>query len=300
MSILEEEQTEEWKKVLRSAFIAGMTGTQEERIQACVDVGYYYMCYAPISLYKYYSDKPRNLEAVKNNKMWYSAPCDFNDVFDCDLAINSKEILNGVLQMVPDKRGIRVGSQMWKQLNGSVNQQIKTFQADFEGLRTKMGIACLSEADNSLLMWAHYANNHRGMCVEYELLEFNSRLGFSPVPIIYSDERVSIHTFETLEQDIQGKFIESLTSKSADWSYEREWRIIREDSACGDKWDVEKKGALLDAIRPKSVTLGCMATSEFEKEVRKYCEVSRINLFKMQKNPDRYSLEKVPLLQYLE
>lgn len=300
MSILEEEQTEEWKKVLRSAFIAGMTGTQEERIQACVDVGYYYMCYAPSSLYKYYSDKPRNLEAVKNNKMWYSAPCDFNDVFDCDLAINSKEILNGVLQMVPDKRGIRVGSQMWKQLNGSVNQQIKTFQADFEGLRTKMGIACLSEADNSLLMWAHYANNHRGMCVEYELLEFNSRLGFSPVPIIYSDERVSIHTFETLEQDIQGKFIESLTSKSADWSYEREWRIIREDSACGDKWDVEKKGALLDAIRPKSVTLGCMATSEFEKEVRKYCEVSRINLFKMKKNPDRYSLEKVPLLQYLE
>lgn len=67
MSILEEEQTEEWKKVLRSAFIAGMTGTQEERIQACVDVGYYYMCYAPSSLYKYYSDKPRNLEAVKNN-----------------------------------------------------------------------------------------------------------------------------------------------------------------------------------------------------------------------------------------
>lgn len=300
MSILEEEQTEEWKKVLRSAFIAGMTGTQEERIQACVDVGYYYMCYAPSSLYKYYSDKPRNLEAVKNNKMWYSAPCDFNDVFDCDLAINSKEILNGVLQMVPDKRGIRVGSQVWKQLNGSVNQQIKTFQADYEGLRTKMGIACLSEADNSLLMWAHYANNHRGMCVEYELLEFNSRLGFSPVPIIYSDERVSVHNFETLERDIQGKFIESLTSKSADWSYEREWRIIREDSACGDKWDVEKKGALLDAIRPKSVTLGCMATSEFEKEVREYCEASKINLFKMHKNPERYSLEKVPLLQYLE
>lgn len=300
MDDFKEENAEEWKKVLRTAFITGMSGNEEDRMQACADVGYYYMCYAPSSLYKYYRDNPRDLDAIKNNKMWYSAPCDFNDVFDCDLAINSKEILNGVLQMVPDKRGIRVGSQMWKQLNGSVNQQIKTFQADFEGLRTKMGIACLSEADNSLLMWAHYANNHRGMCVEYELLEFNSRLGFSPVPIIYSDERVSIHTFETLEQDIQGKFIESLTSKSADWSYEREWRIIREDSACGDKWDVEKKGALLDAIRPKSVTLGCMATSEFEKEVRKYCEVSRINLFKMQKNPDRYSLEKVPLLQYLE
>lgn len=297
MSILEEEQTEEWKKVLRSAFIAGMTGTQEERIQACVDVGYYYMCYAPSSLYKYYSDKPRNLEAVKNNKMWYSAPCDFNDVFDCDLAIDEKEIFNSVLQMVPDKRGIRTGSPIWKQLKGTVNQKIREFQAEFEELRTKMGIACLSEAYDSLLMWAHYANNHRGMCVEYELLEFNRQLGFSPVPVVYSDERVSIHTIETLERDIQGLFVESLTSKSPEWSYEKEWRIIRDDGACGDKWEAKKNGALLAAVRPKSVTLGCMAKPEFEKLVKAYCEENQINLFRMERDKTLYRLLRIPVVQ---
>lgn len=300
MNVLIKENNEEWKRVLRSAFITGMTGNEADRIQAFVDVGYYYMCYAPTSLYKYYSDHPRNFEAIKSNKMWYSAPCSFNDVFDCTLTIEDKDIFDSALRLIPDKRGIRVGSQMWKQIKGTVNQQIRSFQSEFEDLRTRMGISCLSEEDDSLLMWAHYANNHRGICVEYELLEFNKQLGFSPVPIVYSDERVSIHTLETLESDIQGFFVESLTSKSPEWSYEKEWRIIRDDGACGDRWNAEKKGALLDAIRPKSVILGCMVEPDYEENVHKYCEESRINLYKMQKSRERYCLEKVPILQYEE
>ena len=297
MDDFKEENAEEWKKVLRTAFITGMSGNEEDRMQAGADVGYYYMCYAPSSLYKYYRDNPRDLDAIKNNKMWYSAPCDFNDVFDCDLAIDEKEIFNSVLQMVPDKRGIRTGSPIWKQLKGTVNQKIREFQAEFEELRTKMGIACLSEAYDSLLMWAHYANDHRGMCVEYELLEFNRQLGFSPVPVVYSDERVSIHTIETLERDIQGLFVESLTSKSPEWSYEKEWRIIRDDGACGDKWEAKKNGALLAAVRPKSVTLGCMAKPEFEKLVKAYCEENQINLFRMERDKTLYRLLRIPVVQ---
>ena len=186
---------------------------------------------------------------------------------------------------------------MWKQLKGTVSQKIREFQAEFENLRTKMGIACLSEAYDSLLMWAHYANNHCGMCVEYELLEFNRQLGFSPVPVVYSNERVSIHTIETLERDIQGLFVESLTSKSPEWSYEKEWRIIRDDGACGDKWEAKKNGALLAAVRPKSVTLGCMAKPEFEKLVKAYCEENQINLFRMERDKTLYRLLRIPVVQ---
>lgn len=149
-------------------------------------------------------------------------------------------------------------------------------------------------------MWAHYANNHCGICVEYELLEINRQLGFSPVPIIYSDDRVCVHTLDpnTLEKDIQGIFIESLTSKSPEWSYEKEWRIIRDDGACGNKWDAEKKGALLEMIRPSSIILGCMAKPEFEKAVREHCEECRINLYTMKKDKGRYRLEKVPVILF--
>ncbi len=39
-------------------------------------------------------------------------------------------------------------------------------------------IACLTETEDSLLMWSHYANNHCGMCVEYDLLSINEQLKF--------------------------------------------------------------------------------------------------------------------------
>lgn len=295
-----EVNNEDWKKLLRSELINGIIGTCEKQDDVFSQVGYYYMCYAPAFLYKYYNDNPEKLETVKNNKMWYSAPNNFNDVFDCDVVIDEKEIINSVLQKFPDKRGMRVGSQMWRQLRETMNKKIRSLKFTFEDLKKQMGISCLSESDDSLLMWAHYANNHCGMCVEYELLEINEQLGFSPVPVIYSDERVKFHlnNIDTIESDSTSVFVESITSKSPEWSYEREWRIIRDVVACGTDWNPEKKGALLEMIRPSSVILGCKVKPEFENSVYDYCEKSRINLYKMKKNKDLYKLEKIPILQF--
>lgn len=298
MTDFEEINNEDWKKILRSELITGIIGNPQEKNDAFAQVGYYYTCYAPSYLYKYYNDT--KLETVKNNTMWYSAPCKFNDMFDCDISIDEEEIFHSALQMVPDKRGVRPGSPMWRQLKQTVSAGIRSFGSTIENMKTTTGISCLSESDDSLLMWAHYANNHCGMCVEYELLEISKQLGFSPVPVIYSDERASFRSInqDTIEADATSVLIESLTSKSPEWSYEKEWRIIRDDGACGAKWNAANKGALLDMIRPSSVILGCMAKPKFEQDVRKYCEESKINLYKMEKNKKLYRLEKVPILQF--
>lgn len=291
-----------WKEILRSKLITGIIGNATEKSDALAQIGYYYMCYAPAFLYKYYSDGLEKFEAVKENKMWYSAPCNFNDVFDCDISIDEKEIFNSSLNIIPDKRGIRPGSPMWRQLKQTINKETRSLKANFEELKMTTGISCLSEADDSLLMWAHYANNHSGMCVEYELLEINKQLGFSPIPVIYSDERVRFCTMnmDTIDADSVGIFIESLTSKSLEWSYEKEWRIIQDNVACGTNWNEEKKGALLEMIRPTSVILGCMAKPEFEKIVREYCEECKISLYKMEKDMTQYCLKKRPILQFDE
>ena len=54
------------------------------------------------------------------------------------------------------------------------------------------------------------------MCVEYELMEINKQLGFSPVPVIYSDRKVKFNSInqDAVETDTTRNFIESLTSKS--------------------------------------------------------------------------------------
>ena len=169
-------------------------------------------------------------------------------------------------------------------------------------MKSTMGISCLSESCDSLLMWAHYANNHKGICVEYELLEINKQLHFSPIPVLYSDKRADFFTFnqDTIDADTTRIFIESITSKSSDWNYEKEWRIIRDDSACGNNWNSDKKGALLDMIRPKSVIMGCMVQPEFEERIRDYCEKHQINLYRMEKDLNLYRLNKQSVLQFDE
>lgn len=295
-----ETNNEDWKKTLRSKIITAITGNQREKSDAYKQIGNYYMYYAPASLYKYYSDRPEKLETVKLGRMWYSAPCNFNDVFDCDIVIDEKEIFSSALKMIPGKREARPGSPVWLQLKGEIGKKIRSLRSTFDNMKTTMGISCLSESNDSLLMWAHYANNHSGMCVEYELLEINKQLRFSPVPVIYSNERPSFHSInpDTIDTDSMNILIESLTSKSPEWSYEKEWRIIRDQEACGDSWNGDKKGAFLEMIRPSSVILGCAAKPEFEQEVKDYCCANKINLYQMEKNPTQYLLNKKPVLKF--
>ena len=294
------DQENDWKRKLRDKLAVILSGTEAEKEALYADIGYCYQCYAPASLYKYYSDSLRNLENVKNNKMWYSSPIHFNDVFDCEITTDEKKLFESTLQMCPSVQNVRVGSPVWKNLKAETRKSAKEMQDLFAGMRSGIGVSCLSESDDSLLMWAHYASNHCGMCVEYELLEINSQLKFTPVPIIYSEERICFNSLNTttVERDTTKMFLESLTTKSPEWSYEKEWRIIREDSACGSQWDDTKKGALLNIVRPSSIILGCMAKPEFEKEVYTYCNENKINLFKMQKDPQKYRLLKTSLLQF--
>ena len=234
--------------------------------------------------------------------MWYSAPINFNDVFDCDIAIDEKKVFEEALKLFPDKRGVRPGSKIWKDFRKTMKQQLKDLQSKIVELRNTTGVSCLTEADDSLLMWAHYANNHRGICVEYDLMEINSVLNFTAIPVVYSKERSCFNFFDpsSIEKDTLKLFIHSLTSKSPEWDYEKEWRIIRDKAACSFHWNADKKGALLDMIQPRSITLGCMAQPEYEQEIKKYCSSNGINLYKMEKDITQYKLNRKVLIKFDE
>ena len=60
-----EDNSGDWKRNLRSACIRALYGEPQEREPACQEVGYYYMCCVPSSLYKYYSDNQEKLETIK-------------------------------------------------------------------------------------------------------------------------------------------------------------------------------------------------------------------------------------------
>ena len=300
MSDYLENYNDDWKEQLRQEIIRGLIGSPSEQKDAYSQVGYYYKCVAPASIYKYFRADQRSIVAVKENKLWYSSPCKFNDVFDCEILVDKNELLNSALKQYPGKRGVRPGSQVWRDTKKEIEKALPSLIGVLDGLKVKTGITCFTESDDSLLMWSHYANNHSGMCVEYDLMKINEQLRFSPVPVVYGGERVRLSTIDqdSFEAESKKVLIESLTSKSQEWSYEREWRIIRDDGACGSKWEPDKNGALLEMVRPISIILGCMAKPELEEEIKAHCNKERINLYKMRKSNELYKLEKEAVLLF--
>lgn len=99
----------------------------------------------------------------------------------------------------------------------------ESFQTHFA---EKIGILALSENPSNLLMWAHYANEHRGFTV-----------GFDATNNFFDQKRSSVDQLRHLRKVkysetrprlifSQINSIDDLMVKSADWAYEKEWRLL--------------------------------------------------------------------------
>jgi hypothetical protein len=96
----------------------------------------------------------------------------------------------------------------------------------YQKFEEMLGILCLTESPASLLMWAHYADAHRGFVVEFDSESpfFNQRLGpeddFRHLrKVSYQNERPALVLMEI--QDFSPFLV-----KGKDWAYETEWRMM--------------------------------------------------------------------------
>jgi hypothetical protein len=130
-------------------------------------------------------------------------------------------------------------------------------------------VACFSEFNRNegfkkdIQMWSHYADNHKGFCVEYDLSLLKETTVFSLddheyyreqpqylderlraaikgglFPVIYTSSRVNIPISKLRKvrideigdlrhnSDIGAILYKTYIVKSANWNYEKEWRII--------------------------------------------------------------------------
>ncbi|ROM60417.1 DUF2971 domain-containing protein [Pseudomonas rhodesiae] len=88
------------------------------------------------------------------------------------------------------------------------------------------GVLCLSERHDDLLMWAHYADCHKGFVIEFDSDSpfFHQRRSEKDDlrylrPVVYSKERPAITLTDT---DMSELFL----TKSEHWEYEKEWRMV--------------------------------------------------------------------------
>lgn len=184
-------------------------------------------------------------------------------------------------------------------------------KADLENARTKLiplterlkeivnnqfAISCFSKLSDSILMWSHYGNKHTGFCVEYNFEKCrNLDVLINLFPVLYSVERPSLpmglFDFSNPQQvklnnvsDYTPELTMLLLSKSSEWDYEQEWRIVNPQSQLID-------GHLLDLHTISHIYLGANISKENECLIRDVAKKLTIPISKYRISPDKYQLE---------
>jgi Protein of unknown function (DUF2971) len=203
-------------------------------------------------LYKYLH--PDRLSVLRERKIRFTQPGDFNDPFEFRPRIESlmrdqqtREHVAANFDQLVDEELAQNGAllqsmpkETWKQLLLAQKPLLPalfsllmpetlnrtSFSID-KVLNQSVGILCLSEMRDSLLMWGHYADNHRGLVIGfdsdhpffYKKRNENDEFGYLR-KVDYRRQRPSV----VLSDTTSAIWFES---KSEHWTYEQEWRIVR-------------------------------------------------------------------------
>lgn len=95
-------------------------------------------------------------------------------------------------------------------------------------------VFCVTEEFDNLLMWSHYADEHKGLVFKIKCIEQRESLLCAALKVNYSDKYPSFGTIDNWIEfissgqfsDLNKSYNELITTKSTDWKYENEWRMI--------------------------------------------------------------------------
>ena len=192
--------------------------------------------------FKYRSlDDKEDFEKLKvsltDNKLVFSSPNILNDPFDSAFWVQNKgtkeEWEEHLFWIDLDEEDVRyVLTKELKKIGEntyvySKNMPSKDYQKTF---RNSMHILSLSQINDNILMWSHYASNHKGICLCFKAELDNENLGF------YFDSEFILLSKVKYQQKFPAPinmlkinatdFIDFLTTKYTDWEYEKEWRLF--------------------------------------------------------------------------
>ncbi len=227
-----------WKYMMDEKFEEGLTIKEQ---------------FFPDTLFKYRPLSDYTFDQLENNYLWMSTIESLNDPFECSLQFDNDECLRKYFSSTKFQDGFR---KLWEktltaneidtivahpkpwakyldvcaskglQITLNEEEQVAKMQGRWKQILTESNksikICSFSEVNHSLLLWSHYADQHKGICIEYDLLNEEELRAFIQ-PVLYQDEICKIGLLEELTMLRQ---IGATLVKSMDWQYEREWRMI--------------------------------------------------------------------------
>ena len=150
-----------------------------------------------------------------------------------------------------------------------------------ETIATKVGVYCLTEVPNDILMWSHYADAHKGFCIQFAHDNGNYFIG-SALQVTYSD---AFPVVNLIRDDNHTSVDKALLTKAKQWQYEREWRIFDLEAGVGTK---RYPPSILTGV-----IFGCRMSVEHKSEIRDWCKdrPHPVTFYQAQEADGRYALD---------
>lgn len=215
----------------------------------------------------------RDIETLIKDELWASSLTDLNDPFEATYIDNIERAL-----------------ALFESVFGANIKDVKKYWEELILFKNNIGIysLALSQADypDNELMWAHYANSHKGFCIEYDIEKLqdseNYTFDVNRMKIEYKNEPPIIGLDDIYNKD--GFLIKMFGTKSKSWEYENEIRLIYSTS----------KRKEYNPFALKSIYFGLNMDEKHQMQIIEGLANRDIRFYKMQRKAESYKL--IPIL----
>ncbi|MCX9026407.1 MAG: DUF2971 domain-containing protein [Candidatus Methanoperedens sp.] len=205
-------------------------------------------------LFKYRKINDHTKNGLINNELFFNHPQDFNDPFDSKIEVEFKGTIKDwyywasisnidkkdIDQWIKDKIIIEVGNGIFE-LDPTTNDKLLKDRA-----KNRFKICTFSETNSSILMWSHYADSHKGICLcfktqkvkNHHILEFLIPESMSkPIlfPVDYDKPKPKKINMLTFSPEENKKLVNFYFRKHHEWNYEKEHRKVIFDEVGQEK-----------------------------------------------------------------
>lgn len=257
-----------------------------------------------------------------SNRLYFSVPNKFNDPYDNLIFANSAKIVGDILGRINTGmedylKKAKTNGMKWVQLmefmwsndiskEKMLQEHCKRIYSALDAVRTNIRcnskVICFSERYDSMLMWSHYADYHRGFILVFKKEDLkqaerfdesnnaiNAKTFLSSVRYVEAqidmtdpiEEYIRNNMFETMgdvvqpDSTISSKMIrEVILEKAKDWEYEREWRLVPRVPK------LEKKSELHYIIcRPIAVVVGSRCQGRQRERLIDICKKINVPIY---------------------
>lgn len=189
-------------------------------------------------LYKYRAINAHTLRTISHSEVYFPLPAEFNDPFDCNIIPDVKFTEGDAEKFVRAtgfaQSNLPVGNLVEYLRSTGSDTMRKSMFKDVQQFTKGLRLCCFSEIPNSVMMFSHYAAGHRGICLELSVSddEFFDLLRPVQYPVSFpSINPFQLYPYKPFDKEVMWSVVEAeFLSKSPDWSYEKEWRILKADA----------------------------------------------------------------------